>query len=47
MKQQYVVLTNDGNLYHAAGQDDLNNLMDNVDAGKFYILNYLKFSWVD
>ncbi|XP_023748744.1 nuclear pore complex protein NUP214 [Lactuca sativa] len=32
LKQQYVVLTNDGNLYHAAGQDDLNNLMDNVDA---------------
>ncbi|KAI3738793.1 hypothetical protein L2E82_28952 [Cichorium intybus] len=32
LKDQYVVLMNDGNLYHAAVQNDLNNLMDNVDA---------------
>ncbi|KAL4561022.1 hypothetical protein LXL04_033182 [Taraxacum kok-saghyz] len=32
LKDKYVVLTSDGKLYHAAGQDDLNNLMDNVDA---------------
>lgn len=32
LKDQYVVLTRDGNLYRGAGQDDLYNLMDNVDA---------------
>ncbi|XP_071719698.1 nuclear pore complex protein NUP214 [Rutidosis leptorrhynchoides] len=32
LEDQYVVLASDGKLYSGAGQDDLNNIMDNVDA---------------